>query len=788
MTEGKMGSAVLSVLLTAAWVHAAVPNIGTRRELFVDECLVETMTGCELRLHHPIPREVALVHDAPWEGNLSCFHTVFKDGDLYRMYYRGTQLDCARGSRKKHVDVTCYAESEDGIHWRKPELGFTEFKGSRKNNIIFQDDYFSHNFAPFLDPNPDCPADRRYKAFAGHKKDPGLFAFVSPDGIHWTKLPEGPVLTDGAFDSQNLAFWDPVRKEYRAYFRDFRRIGGVRMRDIKTAVSKDFVNWSEPEWCTYPGAPDEQLYTNQTIPYPRAPHLFVAFPMRYVDHGGRYSFWQDTHNHWPNIEQRKQRFASGGSTSRRYGTAVTDALFMTSRDGRTFSRWREAFLRPRPGSWAYCDSMFAWQLVETASDIPGIQELSIYALEGGWTGASTTLRRYTLRLDGFVSVHAGGEEAEMVTKPLVFGGKALELNLATSAAGSVRVEIQAEDGAPAPGFALEDCPPIVGDSVDRIVSWEGGTDLSHLAGKPVRLRLALVDADLYAMRFLPETPDVAFAPQQMPTYPQSASRIVDRALSRIAKPGSVPTVEELAERLRMEIRDYRKDGAAFTRPEYAAGVKSVLDNITAAVLRVPRCEEAPAIDGKCNAKEWQSAATVDRFTVITRGQEEAARLPEYATTARVAYDADALYICFVCREKDVGELILDQGGRDSRTWRNDAVEFAFSPDLKSRYHLIMNAAGEIYDAVDGNARWNASATVAVGKNAAENTWTVEVALPWRDLGVEPACGMICRGNLGRENMTQGGAKWFENNECSSWCRVVTGGLNNPGSMGVFILE
>ena len=172
MADSRTGSIVFSVLLTAAWVHAAVPDIGTRRELFVDDYLIETTSGCELRLHHPIPREVALVHDAPWEGNLSCYHTVFKDGDLYRMYYRGTQLDCARGSRKMHDDFTCYAESDDGIQWRKPELGIFEFNGSKKNNIILGG-YPAHNFAPFLDPNPDCPTKHKYKAFGGHKKDPG---------------------------------------------------------------------------------------------------------------------------------------------------------------------------------------------------------------------------------------------------------------------------------------------------------------------------------------------------------------------------------------------------------------------------------------------------------------------------------------------------------------------------------------------------------------------------------------------------------------------------------------
>jgi len=100
-----------------------------------------------------------------------------------------------------------------------------------------------------------------------------------------------------------------------------------------------------------------------------------------------------------------------------------------------------------------------------------------------------------------------------VTRPFIFGGKALEINIATGAAGYLKVGIQDADGIPVLGFALRDCPVIVGDSVARTVSWDGGTDLSKLSGKPVRLRFVLADADLYAMRFLAEVPEVAFTPR-----------------------------------------------------------------------------------------------------------------------------------------------------------------------------------------------------------------------------------------------------------------------------------
>ncbi len=111
------------------------------------------------------------------------------------------------------------------------------------------------------------------------------------------------------------------------------------------------------------------------------------------------------------------------------------------------------------------------------------------------------LERMTLRLDGFASLNAPYDGGEMVTKPLRFEGNQLEINYATSAAGVLRVEIQDEQGRPVPRFSLEECPEIIGDDISRIVSWNQGSDVGSLAGKPVRLRFVMKDADLYSLRF-----------------------------------------------------------------------------------------------------------------------------------------------------------------------------------------------------------------------------------------------------------------------------------------------
>ena len=110
-----------------------VLEIGSRRELFVDDFVIEHLLGgAMLRLHRPVPREIVIVHDAPWEGTSCGYHTVFQDGDIYRMYYRGMHFDLSEPKPDEELEpVYCYAESDDGITWRKPDLDIIEFGGSR---------------------------------------------------------------------------------------------------------------------------------------------------------------------------------------------------------------------------------------------------------------------------------------------------------------------------------------------------------------------------------------------------------------------------------------------------------------------------------------------------------------------------------------------------------------------------------------------------------------------------------------------------------------------------------
>jgi hypothetical protein len=239
------------------------------------------------------------------------------------------------------------------------------------------------------------------------------------------------------------------------------------------------------------------LYTNQVKPYFRAPHLLIGFPTRYIDRG-----WSDSMRALPELQQRQLR----ASSTQRYGTALTEGLLMASRDGVQFDRWNEAFLRPgmqRPGTWHYGQQYIAWHVVPTRSALPGApDELSLYACESYWTAPGSAVRRYTLRLDGFASVSAPFGGGQLVTRPLRFAGDKLQLNVATSAAGGVRVELQEVDGQPIEGYSLAECNTVFGDDVDRVATWKQGASVKQLAGRPVRLRFQLRDADLYALQFV----------------------------------------------------------------------------------------------------------------------------------------------------------------------------------------------------------------------------------------------------------------------------------------------
>ena len=457
-------------------------DIGHQRELFLDFYLIHKLTDARLVLHEPRDEGEVFRFDKPWEGLHSAYCTIIKDADIYKAYYRGKATVDYDGSPS---EVTCYAESRDGIHWEKPNLGIYEIMSTRDNNVVFADaPPFSHNFCPFLDTNPKVVLDEKYKAVAG-TMETGLFGFTSKNGIHWNKISNTPLFRNGVFDSQNVVFWSQNEKCYVCYFRLWSGPGYTGIRTIGRSTSKDFIHWSEPQRMDFGYTPLEHLYTNQTSPYFRAPHIYVAIAARFFPQKTVLSTEQAK---TIQIDQNYFKNSSGCS----------DAIFMTSRGGNIFDRtFMESFIRPGLGlnNWTSRTNYPALNVVPT-----GENEMSIYVNQD-YAQQTAHLRRYSLRLDGFSSIKAPYTGGEMVTKVVTFVGKQLVLNYNTSAAGEIRVELLDKDSNPIPGFTLGECQRLIGNEISRVVSWRNNSDVSQLAGKEIRLRFSLKDANLYSLKF-----------------------------------------------------------------------------------------------------------------------------------------------------------------------------------------------------------------------------------------------------------------------------------------------
>lgn len=393
---------------------------------------------------------------------------VIQDGNRYRMWYRA--------NFNKPPFFTAYAESDDGIHWKKPALGLVEFQGSKENNIVWAGDHGKSGgdatvWCVFKDESPGTPPAERYKA-TGLAAGLGLQGLVSPDGIHWKLLQaEKIVPAVGPFDTHSISMWDRARGKYVVYTREF--VNGFRQ--IRRTESDDFRKFPVPTLIRFmddPPRPLEHLYKNAATPYFRRPDLIFMFPKRYLPD-------RTPDPTWP-------------------APGISDIVFMFSRDGIHFDRqFAEAFIRPGFDAKNWHD-----RAIEVGPGLwpTGSGEMSLYYMEH-YRSNSVHIRRGVLRIDGIVSVQGGARGGEFVTHPLIFEGSRLLMNYSTSAAGSVRVEVQTADGKPVPGFTLADCPEIYGDEIDKPIQWNGKPDLGSLAGQPIRLRVLLNDADLYSLRF-----------------------------------------------------------------------------------------------------------------------------------------------------------------------------------------------------------------------------------------------------------------------------------------------
>lgn len=496
-------------------------HIQSRRECFFDSFLIdEEKTTAETRLHKPVRRSVLLEMNRPWEGRYTTFfNPVFSEGK-WRLYYVSTL-----GNHEKYV---CYAESDDAQHWVRPDLGIVEFEGSRNNNIILdipmlQEFGFVNfdNMSVFYDENPCCPPEERYKMTAAWIGHAALIVLLSADGIHFTK--SRFITDDGEFDSQNRAFWSEAHRKYFCYYRgEHEPEGDISVvdrsytdkvanalydplrfllrepgagtysfvRDIRVIESEDFIHWTPQRRIQTTGV-EFQLYNNVVFPYPRAPHIFIGFPLRYSERKS----WTKNYDELCGREDRLNRM----NNMARMGLAVTDGLFMCSRDGYHFTKYDEAILPPppeNPEGFVYGDGTASPALIEVPSDIPGADKEYMLILRENFRTAAgfNQLVKYTIRLDGFVSLHAGSETVEVVTKEFTYTGQALYANIATSGRGGAYFTLKCGDE------SYTSCE-IFGNAADKRIRFADDDAVARLAGKPVTLTVKMFDCDIYSIQF-----------------------------------------------------------------------------------------------------------------------------------------------------------------------------------------------------------------------------------------------------------------------------------------------
>jgi len=471
-------------------MHDDPITVGDRLELLVDRALIASSRGLRHRAITPRREEVVFQFDQPWEGPSCAYLTVLKDpvAGGFRLYYRGLWQgfqDSQAKPARFAGQCLCVATSSDGIHWQRPALSLHPLPEAARNNILLLDQFpHTHNFTPFLDGRPDVPEQERYKALAGGEPEAGLVAYASADGVHWRLLHPEPVITGEGFDSMNVAFWSAHEQCYVAYVRTWTGPDCTGWRTISRTTSPDFRHWSPLREMAYGPGGRVHYYTNQTQPYPRAPHHYISIAARFME--GR------------TVLSGEQ--AEALQVDHQQRDSCSDAVLLTSRGGGSYQRsFMEAVISPAigPEHWNSRSNYPALGLLQTSD-----REVSLY-LNQCYGQPSAHLQRYSYERDRIACFEAGHRPGELITKPLLLAPGQLQLNLATAAAGEALVELQAADGTPLPGFSLAECRPMIGNDLSMPVVWEQHSTLGALASQPVRVRVRLQEARLFALQVQP---------------------------------------------------------------------------------------------------------------------------------------------------------------------------------------------------------------------------------------------------------------------------------------------
>ncbi len=459
-----------------------------------EECTLSGESAVELC--HPQVREKVYTFDAPWEGNCVGYFNIVKWKSTYFLYYGANSYPPYSCEHLMHPIAFCLLESEDGIHFWPPKLPGCDFFGNRANNIVWIGTPTTDNFTVMVDENPTCLPEERFKALAGGtaKNENGrsygtLDLYVSADGHRFSFRRR--LAVSGNFDSQNTLIYDPKRKTYILYSRKMSGSpenpvwGGIRT--VRVCYSEDLVTFSEPKTITYSDGNEFEMYTNGIRPYG---DIFIGTPTRYLDRA------EDAESiaALPDRENRQYMINRWGRT----GTALTDALFMFSRDGEHFVRFPEAFMTPGPEAarnWYYGDCYLSHGHTVTKSAHEGADdEISMFFSRNYRSDHPCELWRCTLRQDGFACVRAKFSGGTVLTKSVTLTRDSLSLNFSTSASGYVTLALLSE------GEEVFRSAKLFGDTASRLVELPASIR-EKIVGKPVQIKLFLCDAAIYSMQY-----------------------------------------------------------------------------------------------------------------------------------------------------------------------------------------------------------------------------------------------------------------------------------------------
>jgi hypothetical protein len=492
-------------------------QLGGRKHLFVDDALLEEAQNIEFAVNPP--RLAERVIDRI-EGQFRKHLTVVEDDEgLIRIY------------NSIHDDYLAVRTSRDGVHFERPETG----KNHRGQPNIVIPEPVGGLGNPFIDPNG--PAEMRWKYVTGfHNR--GIYIYTSPDGWNWRR--HKTYALPFRSGTQSSVFYDDQRQLYVGYHRTGiaeTPAGETQRESVRTEVPDLLTPWAfdpvsslqvqeirktrklrEPQpWfldngpltpggfgLEHPSAfePDRDLdpegtdiYLTKAIKYPWAPDTYFAFPIVYF--------------HYEKDGPVTRQVL--GHRSRNLGSGPLETQIAVSRDGVNWKRY------PRP---AYVGiGMHDGRDVKTAYLGQGMVRRGgeIWQYYFGETQYHSAFKndkegqavyRVVQRVDGFVSANSPYDRKAMIrTKPLVFAGNRLVLNIDTDAAGFAQVGFLEESGKPIEGFGLDDCVYINGDFVDAEVEWLGGSkestkDVSRLAGRTVQVVFRMRGARLYSMQFV----------------------------------------------------------------------------------------------------------------------------------------------------------------------------------------------------------------------------------------------------------------------------------------------